>query len=370
MGKRIVICCDGTWNEPDQINNFRFSPTNVTKIARAIAPISSNGKEQIVFYLEGVGADQWGFDRLAAGGAGLGLDANIAKAYRHLARNYHDGDEVFLFGFSRGAYTSRSVVGLIRNSGLLKKSNLNKFSKAYRLYKNDDLPDTKKIKRFRKKYSREIEIKFIGVWDTVGSLGIPVLEEGNRKHLEKINPYYLLSANINIVRILTKQHYEFHDVELSSIVKFAYHALAIDEKRASFKQTLWKKRKSGQKIEQVWFPGVHGDIGGGYSENGLSDIAFLWMKQKAEDCGLEFDSKYIKSEIHPDYTEDIHISKKGIFDKFKDSVRRIGYRGVGQAIHPAAKKKFEDKKCKYKPDNLKKYLKSPKCKIAEDTSWH
>jgi uncharacterized protein (DUF2235 family) len=344
MNKRLIICSDGTWNAPDQKERGKYNPTNVTKMARAIKPVSSDSKQQVVFYDWGIGADQRGVQSwLTAGLCGIGIDKNILDAYRFIIHNYIDGDEIFLFGFSRGAYTVRSLVGLIRNSGILKKIHLDKIEKAYGLYRNDLHPDSDPIKEFRKKYSREAEVKFIGVWDTVGSLGIP------------ITTYRWLAKNI--VRWLNRR-YEFHDVELSKIVKNAYHALAIDERRNPFRPSLWKnKPKPGQKIEQVWFSGVHGDVGGGYVDDRLGSITFMWMKEKAESCGLEFDEEYIKSTIFPDAMGEQHESYTLTYRLLGEYLRQIGVNGdTNESVHATAVDRYKNYTPPYNPRNLKEYF--------------
>ncbi|MCD6220011.1 DUF2235 domain-containing protein, partial [Candidatus Calescamantes bacterium] len=347
-----VICSDGTWNTPDQKQEGKYNPTNVVKMARAIAPVSEDGKHQVVFYDWGIGADQWGLDRLTGGAFGNGLDKNIEDAYRFLMHNYEEGDEIFLFGFSRGAYTVRSLVGLIRNSGLLKKIHADKFEEAYKLYRDEEEPDSPKIKKFRKKYSREIEIEFIGVWDTVGALGIPV--SGFRWLRKWLNKR---------IRWL-KKRYEFHDTELSHIVKNAFHALAIDEKREPFKPTLWKdKPKEGQRVEQVWFAGVHGDVGGGYKDSKLGDVAFMWMKEKAQECGLAFNREYIKEVIHPDPMGRLHNSFVGFFKLLGEYLRPIGKTST-EKLHPSVIERYKKYKPPYKPQNLVEYLNRPGFKIA------
>jgi len=345
MNKRIIICSDGTWNTPDQKQGDKYNPTNVVKTARAIAPVGKDGIPQVVFYDWGIGADQWGLDRLTGGAFGTGLDKNIEDAYRFLMHNYKEGDEIFLFGFSRGAYTVRSLVGLIRNSGLLKKIFADKFEEAYNLYRNDEKPDSPKIQKFRKKYSQEVEIKFIGVWDTVGARGIPIYGlKWLRKRFKSIG--------------WVKRRYEFHDVELSRIVKNAFHALAIDEKRKPFTPTLWKnKPKEGQKIEQVWFCGVHGDVGGGYVDCRLGDITFMWMKEKAEECRLAFEEEYIKKVIHPDIRGKLHNSFKGVLKLLGSYIRPIGKYST-EFLHPSVIERYENHKPPYKPENLVEYLKT------------
>lgn len=349
MTKRIVICSDGTWNTPDQKDQGEYCPSNVIKMARAIAPRSRDEMSQIVFYDQGVGTG-WGLDRLTGGAFGHGLEKNIQDAYRFLMHNYADGDEIFFFGFSRGAYTARSTTGLIRNCGLLKKIHADKFEEAYKLYKRRDVhPDSKEAKQFRKKFSREIKIKFMGVWDTVGALGIP----------------------IRGLRFITKKRYTFHDVELSGIVKHGYHALAIDERRAPFLPTIWEnKKKRGQKIEQVWFSGVHTDIGGGYKDSGLSNIAFMWIKEKAEEYGLAFNERYIKEVIHQNHAGILHNSMVGLYRLTRGVNRRIDQgKGTNEAVHPAVVHRYGTYKPPYKPENLVKYLNTPDHKVAKVKHW-
>ncbi|MDP6822105.1 MAG: DUF2235 domain-containing protein [Dehalococcoidia bacterium] len=343
MTRRIVICCDGTWNTPDRSN-----PTNVVKLARSITPVSSDGTSQIVFYDLGVGTGPW-LDRYTGGALGMGLVKNIEDAYRFLIHNYEPGDDVFLFGFSRGAYTARSLAGLIRNVGLLHKTQVDEFQNAFALYRRKDAgPESSEARAFRNRHAREIDIHFVGVWDTVGALGIP----------------------LGGLRWLTRRKHGFHDVELSRGVKNGFHALAIDEKRGSFKPSLWMaKKKEGQVVEQVWFAGAHSDVGGGYYRAGLSDMAFDWMKEKAEGCGLAFDEEYVESIIHVDHLSGPHDSKKGLF-KFTRGYHRIlgDASGGTEAVHPGIDAKFKAPEMAYRPDNLARYLADPDHRIAV-TKW-
>ena len=170
MPKRLIVCCDGTWNKPDQP-----SPTNVTKLALYVASQDPAGIEQRVFYDKGVGTGR--FDHLLGGAFGVGLSKNVQDGYRFLVANYEPGDELFFFGFSRGAYTARSIVGFIRNSGLLKREYADKLAPAYDLYRRRDdasHPDAAEAELFRKSFAYKPRVKFIGVWDTVGAFGIPL----------------------------------------------------------------------------------------------------------------------------------------------------------------------------------------------------
>ena len=336
MSKRLIVCCDGTWNTPDQKDGGEIRPSNVVKMTRAITPKATDGKVQVVFYDKGVGTG-WGLDRLTGGAFGQGLTRNVEDAYRFLIDNYAEGDEIFFFGFSRGAYTARSTGGLIRNCGILKKIHADKFPEALAIYKSKDIiPDSEEAKKFIDAYSRAVKIKFMGVWDTVGALGVP----------------------ITWLHFLSGKRHQFHDVKLSSYIENAYHAVSIDEKRKPFKPALWAApKRESQKVEQVWFSGVHTNIGGGYLDSGLSDIAFLWMKEKAEACGLTLDPAYIEAVIHPNYKGVLRNSKKGIY-KFTGSYIRPIEKGdcAGESVHPTANKRFEDESLRYKPSNLAAYL--------------
>ena len=342
MPKRIVICSDGTWNRPDQTH-----PTNVIKMARAVLPTAPDGTGQVVFYDQGVGTGKR-LDRWLGGAFGQGLEKNVEDAYRFLMHNYDQGDEIYLFGFSRGAFTARSTVGLIRNSGLLRKTHAEEFGKAYDLYRDrvqSAHPDKERAQEFIRNHSRRVDIKFVGVWDTVGALGIPMRG----------------------LRSLTYRRHQFHDMKLSSIVKNAYHALAVDERRGPFKPSIWTgDAKEGQNVEQVWFAGVHTDVGGGYPQSGLADLAFMWMKGKAEGCGLAFDEDYVNETFHPNALGALHNSKNGLYRFTRGHTREIGSRSTtNEAAHYKAVKRFKTDSARYQPRNLGKYIADPDHREAE-----
>lgn len=272
MAKRLVVCCDGTWNTPDQTTDGKPTPTNVAKVAMALASHDAGGREQRLYYHRGVGTTR--SDRLLGGAFGAGLFRDVCDTYRFVVENYQPGDELFFFGFSRGAFTARSTAGLIRNSGVLRRENAGQIDQAYALYRDHKPatdPRSAESVLFRKMYSHEPGIRFIGVWDTVGALGIP-------------------SAGGWLARRFN-QRYEFHNTDLSSRVDEAYQALAIDERRGPFVPAVWSQANPpppGQQLEQVWFSGVHCDVGGGYADHGLSDIPLCWMLEKARGAGLSF----------------------------------------------------------------------------------
>lgn len=272
--KRIIVCCDGTWNEPEEATenpDDKSEPTNVLKLVRAVRPIDTKGVSQVVYYDEGVGtAGLW--DKYAGGGLGLGLSAHVKRAYRFVANNYTEGDEIFLFGFSRGAYTARSLAGFIGAVGLLNKQQMRFLPEAYELYR------TRPAKREASKFGPIIHglnpaprgpvpLKFVGVWDTVGALGAPT------PFLKKLSGRYV----------------RFHDTKLGKNIENAFHAVAIDECRRPFQPDLWTGDVGDDQIVyQVWFSGVHTNIGGGYENRVLSDLTLHWMMECAERFGLRY----------------------------------------------------------------------------------
>ena len=327
MSKRIVICADGTWNTPDQKDEGVVSPTNVARLAMCVAPFAGDGRRQLLYYDTGVGT-RW-YDRIRGGISGVGISRNILQAYRFLMEHYEDGDDIFLFGFSRGAYTVRSLSGLLRNSGLLCTNYLHKLDDAYRLYRRRDKqahPRAIESQLFRRTYSREVRVHCIGVWDTVGALGIP-------------------SRNFDIVNKLL--NVEFHDVDLSSRIDNAFQALAIDERRSAFEPCVWRQQDgaSCQLLEQVWFAGVHSNIGGGYRDTGLSDIALTWMMERAGECGLEFDPAPMKRlglAIRPAWNGCLVDSKKGLYSLFPNHIRPIEPTPADNAtVAPQARQRFD-----------------------------
>lgn len=262
--KKIIVCCDGTWDRRDQTTDGIPCPSNVAKLYNALAPQDLDGLEQKKFYIEGVGTGRW--DHLWGGAFGFGLSKNVREAYRDIAESYNPGDEIILIGFSRGAFTARSTAGFIRNCGLLKPENLKMLNEAYAFYRDRDpatKPSSMAAVDFRQKHHcYEPDIRCIAVWDTVGALGIPI-------------------NGLRWVNVFNRQ-WRFHDTDLSTKVRFAFQALAIDERRNSFEPSVWKQQPnaSEQTLEQMWFSGSHGDVGGGNRDNSLADVALMWIVER------------------------------------------------------------------------------------------
>src|SRR6266540_1375162 len=224
MSKRLVLCCDGTWNTAEQ-----KSPTNVTKLYNALAREDAAGNEQRPFYHVGVGVKP--SERIRGGAFGFGLSRNVKDTYRFIVENFEPGDELFFFGFSRGAFTARSTAGFVRNSGILRRENIDRVDQAYALYRSRSAhPRGEEAQLFRNSYSHETRIRFIGVWDTVGALGIPL-------------------SGLRLVNLVNRR-WQFHDTELSSTVDAAFQALAIDEQRGPFRPAIWT-RTGSQTCEQA-----------------------------------------------------------------------------------------------------------------------
>lgn len=272
--KRLVVCCDGTWNKPDSEN-----VTNVEKIARTVQsdPAATGGVYQLVYYISGVGAGSYEADRLLGGAFGFGLFHNVIACYRFLAQNYQPGDEIFVIGFSRGAYTARSLAGMVAKVGLLTKVSLveERLPEAVHLYQRTPMPEGafgESIEEFKHDHCHAPTIAFLGVFDTVGALGVPGFAHDTPK---------------------------FHDVQLSHQVRCARQALAIDETRLKFEPTFWEAPgvldapTEDPRVKQVWFEGAHSDVGGGYAQTGLSDTTLLWMASEAHAVGLVFDAELL-----------------------------------------------------------------------------
>jgi len=257
--QRLIVLFDGTWNDPED-------QTNVYRLSRSICDCDDEIRQRF-FYDPGVGTSR--FSHIRGGVTGWGLSRNLMQGYEWLARRYADSDEIWVFGFSRGAYTARSLVGMIRKCGLLHIWTPRLGKEAEKLYRNKNAtPESEECNNFRHAYSREVKIHFIGVWDTVGALGIP-------------------GTNLS-----EKGKYSWHHTELSRIVERAYQAMALDEHRAAYNVSLWTHPSGKQKpehlsVEQRWFIGAHANVGGGYGLDPLADIPLAWMQEKAAAAGLK-----------------------------------------------------------------------------------
>jgi uncharacterized protein (DUF2235 family) len=353
--KRLIICCDGTWQDLSA-----SYPTNVVKMAQIIKPIASDGTAQIVYYQSGIGTEHGKGERIGGGVFGWGIDTNIQDAYRFLCLNYEAGDEVYLFGFSRGAYTVRSLAGLIYCCGLLQRAHIREIPKAYQLYRDRAIaPNHPDAVAFRRQYGENIPIKLLGCWDTVGELGVPNL--------------------IPFVSDWINAKYQFHDTQLNRQIEFALHAVAIDERRKVFNVTPMTISKGATTtLSQVWFPGTHGCIGGGQREfAGLADTALEWMAGSISKwkLGLEFVANpdaISEGGIKPDYRIIFDAKTRGIFawsgliyrdlnnpGRASDAPVQSSQSFFEQNIHLSTKRRWHlTNEPLYRPKNLEPYQQS------------
>ncbi len=287
--RRLVACFDGTWNTLED-------RTNVARFWAAVADAGSNCPDQRKFYDPGVGTERG--SRLRGGALGWGLDRNILEGFCWLINEYPPavplrppeadgevftaGPDLYILGFSRGAYTARSLAGLMNRCGLPRRDRLDGpahpdaplVRRAWALYRAS-LPggrDHPECVAFRRAHAWNVTVKFLGVWDTVGALGVPML------------------SNTPLSRL----RYGFHDTRLGRIVEHAYHAVAIDEQREDYRPTLWDARHpvGTREVEQRWFPGAHANVGGGYEGDRLPAPPLAWMADKALALGLEFTDEF------------------------------------------------------------------------------
>lgn len=378
--KNLVVCCDGTWNTPDQKDRDRIAPTNVVKMARAVlttrdelhSALCERGvtvAPQLVFYDTGLGTGEneygpsqapkksaWGskfssafsslksgdedigwrdklaeaMDKLAGGGGGLGISEKIKDAYRKLCDNYQKGDQIFLFGFSRGAYTVRSLSGLIDLCGLVPAGDEAALKDAWEFYRSGGDESHRQAQRDEadERGWRRVQIRFLGVWDTVGALGVP-----------KLSRFRITQKLWDKLTEGGKLDHKFHSVHLSPIVDHAAHALALDEKRGPFEPSIWRERPNKETngeggsensenpdtehVQQVWFAGVHSNVGGGYVDAGLSDHAFMWMAQRAIRAGLYLNPMYLAHRIDPSAHGELRDTLSGLYEKIPQFVREL-----------------------------------------------
>lgn len=328
--KRIVLCFDGTWQSIDDPSSI----TNVVRVAQAVLPVASDGVEQICYYQAGVGSDG-GIDSILGGAFGVGLRNNVKRGLAFLSLNWNadDADEIYIFGFSRGAYTARAVAGVIGAvGGIPKQEHFDKLSEFWSYYRKDPrvrnandpgaITEKKKMRAWcypdpnpddRDNDDTPI-ITCLAVWDTVGSYGIPT--------------GYGLGG---LARRLTSWTKGFHDRDFGPCVRVGLHALSIDEHRRGFAPTAWtfgdrKKLSAGQQVEQVWFSGVHSNVGGSYRLSGLSDLALIWVMARVADLTkLEFDTDLIADNFWPCAACSLYdsVPRWALFDRLLPNRRKV-----------------------------------------------
>ncbi len=349
--KRIVFCFDGTWNALNA-----DTPTNVVLAAASVLRQTPNDVTQIIHYDEGVGTGR--LEKLTGGLLGAGLVSNVREAYRFLIFNYDPGDEIFVFGFSRGAFSARTFIGFVRHVGPLRRLHAARIDEALELYRKrlkGAEGSGKEMRRFRASYASNVcigaeddawrctnvpgyvsgsapplTIRYLGIWDTVSALGVPSLIP--------------LSAFFN-------RMHAFHDASVTDFVEAARHAAAVDERRALFPPVLagdlvalnaakgFAPDDPNAPYQEKWFPGTHGSVGGGGDIRGLSDGALAWVVKGAKLAGLRLDTE-AGSRIHgfaPDplaplvnvrepkssLTQLIHVDRAGPADAWQVSASAV-----------------------------------------------
>lgn len=365
MSKNIIFCADGTWNNAGtEAENKVEALSNVYKLfdyldGATSSPVILNEKtgqileyektlsdasntKQIAKYINGVGNSTFKINRAMGGALGFGLIERIARGYTFISRNYQPGDAIFIIGFSRGAYTARALAGLIAAKGVLatkyQQGDTESYDMAQRAwysYRSGIQYEkyTHKLQNLftaftsiqnyllsaslsESDFIKHVPIKLVGVWDTVGSLGIPDFEFSDK-------------------RAEVKDAFSFADLDLSPKVQYGLHAIALDEARMLFTPTLWNPRNG---VEQVVFPGAHSDVGGGYAEHGLSDGALQWMI-----AGLQQHGAYFKphiQEIKPDAEATAHRPWKQLVKLGNGLGKRVFYQKDKLLAHPSLLKRL------------------------------
>ncbi|EEB85301.1 DUF2235 domain-containing protein [Roseobacter sp. GAI101] len=362
--KRLAIFLDGTWNEPGD-------NTNVWRLRSLCAPIASDGTRQLHYYDPGPS----GFK---GGTFGDGVSANVTEAYEWLIDNYDDGDDIFIFGFSRGAFTARSLAGFITKYGLLQPGSPLSVPQMFKRYETAEektiwklnaevnqgaCDDHSDLERWMVKYARCVKIKMVGVWDTVGALGIP---------------------RLNITGI-SRSTFNWHHTGLRVPIEHGFHAMAIDEHRPPFEATLWTVRQGIKakprplsSVEQRWFVGAHANIGGGYTNDLLGQPSLQWLADKAKGLGLELrydislDGNIHKATINDSYAAFL----KGMYSKiYGRNFRKIGanpwddkegetHSTVNETIDSSVFARWQED-VRYRPKNLAEWAKRKRVILEE-----
>ncbi|HML27545.1 MAG TPA: DUF2235 domain-containing protein, partial [Hyphomicrobium sp.] len=304
--KRLVCALDGTWNDDDGAS----PPTNVAKLSRAVLYEDNRGIRQLVRYVVGIASSQDHGLSFLKGALGFEISPRIKAAYEFLSNVYEPGDEIYLFGFSRGAYEARSLASFISLFGLASKGSDFRIDDAWTVYcQLERKRDFNEVAEIGAACHYPIRIRCLGLWDTV----------------DTTSNSYRSSAWLS-------RKFDHHDTRLHDTIDVALHALSIDEARSPFRPTLLTypeddRLPSCQHVEQVWFAGTHADVGGGFSETALSDIALLWMAERIQaKTSLAIDINTLKRECKPDHLGTQHEPSTGwpyVLDRILPSVRSI-----------------------------------------------
>lgn len=375
---RIAIFCDGTWNDPTM-----QQPTHVVRLFQKTR--TSNAQHTRYFEGVGTGGTEIGFlskslMKLGGGAFGWGLNDNIKHAYAALCEQYEAGDDIFIFGFSRGAYTARSLAGMIRKCGIMADPTPDKLDEAFRLYRKpgpENHPDALHVLQARRKLSPrfatsqadmdwrvvtpwrddpdrmyKVDIAYLGIWDTVGSLGVP-------------------APLLGPVANLWNSKYRFHDTLLSSMVRAARHAVALDERRVFYRPALWDNleasrdheglnkgdRSPTRPYQQVWFTGTHAIVGGSAPKaRALTGQSLLWIAEGAKEAGLDIDMHDLLDRA-PDPMADSHTLSQPPWLYTVAGNLLKWRRGPGHPVdlHPSADTRVKGRR-DYRPRSLKSLM--------------
>ncbi|CAK7200537.1 hypothetical protein SEUCBS139899_003234 [Sporothrix eucalyptigena] len=360
--KTLIVCCDGSWVNAAGKDSRASPPTNVSRLIRALQPTteSTTPEPQIVNYHAGVGSSGQFLDASIGGTFGLGLDQDIRDMYQFICLNYRGGDRIVLVGFSRGAFTARSVADLVASVGLLTPAGMDRFYDIFEDYENMADPARAAAGKFicpattleayanqkgeawiqwenRRKtqyrawlkaegYTKdtykgtdgteaEILIKAVAVWDTVGCLGIPAVPVLGLKGSAK--------------------EWKFTNNQISSKVEYAFQALGLDEPRFDFLPSLWERLPTNTRtvLRQVWFPGSHKNTGGGQRDQQMANLSLAWMCDQLAEVGVAFNEDRLAevfkdglrySAVHPFP----YVPQAGAVSSLVGAVGELGHQGV------------------------------------------
>jgi uncharacterized protein (DUF2235 family) len=357
VAKNVVICSDGTGNR-----DIKGRGTNVFKLYEAVDTIGHrtdpDALPQVAFYDDGVGTSDLLPARALGGAFGIGLGRNVRQLYKELVRIYDPGDQIYMFGFSRGAFTVRTLAGFVAKRGLLNPARLKsteqlnravlyeyqQYRKGYRPVVFEKIlgkPKTGGKSRYEKYPQPEPPatwVRFVGVWDTVDAVGLPL-------HLADLVNTFLY-------------RFKFPDHKLSRQVKQACHALSVDDERRAFAPLLWNEEgEEVGRIQQVWFAGVHANVGGGYTKHGMSLVALDWMIEKAAEAGVRFlSSDRASYRQHANVDDKLYDSRAGLGSLYRWKPRDIESlcreHHVAPALHISAIERIAHGTEDYAPGNL------------------
>ena len=383
-GKNIVLCSDGTGNTA-----IKARGTNVFKLYEAVDiqghKYDPSLKQQVAFYDDGVGTSSLTPIRLIGGAFGFGFRKNVKDLYTELVHVYEPGDHIYLFGFSRGAYTVRALSGMIEYCGILDIKNVEKvgykslkervdrcwtafrreaFQRVTERKRRNNLPSSDTTQQDGKRREAfgacmddkhlphgAVTIEFVGVWDTVGAVGTPF--EELRDLFNWIYPM------------------RFSELTPSSRIKRACHALSIDDDRRTFYPELWNERGiRATQVDQVWFAGVHSNVGGGYVKHGMSLVALDWMMAEAERCGLRFieaDRDYVRT--HQDVHDELYDARAGLGVYYRWEPRNLvklcrAHHMTQPKIHVSVFERIANGIGWYAPANL-----PYRCRVVRTEDW-